>query len=226
MKPQLLDLFNSEHSFDNFITISNKKVSEALKNNNSQFTHICGIKNSGKTHLLKSWVNEACLLHKSTKYINSLDSISENEIRNLATYYQYIAIDNIDSLNEVQQIELFDLFNSIKLSNRDNLLVTSSAFGFENNQNIRNDLKTRILSGLNLHLISPDDNEIMQTLHLYILKEGITIADSELNYMISRYTRNIGILINTIHKIADTAMLEHRNITIPLIKQVIACEYT
>lgn len=221
MKTQLLNLFDSEPSFDNFITISNKKVSEALKNNNSQFTHICGVKSSGKTHLLKSWINQATLLHKSAKYINSCEPITDNEIRNLATYYQYIAVDNIDYLTETQQIELFDLFNSIKLSNRDNLLVTSSTFGFDNNPNIRVDLKTRILSGLNLHLISPDDEEIIKTLHIYILKEGITIADSELNYMITRYTRNIGTLINTIHKVADTALLERRHITIPLIKQVI-----
>ena len=221
MKAQLLDLFDTTQSFDNFITISNKIVSEALKTQTNQFTNIIGSKLSGKTHLLKSWVKYAIEQHKSAIYLDANQTIDEDEIRHLATYHQFIAIDNINYLSDLHQIELFDLFNSIKLNNRDNLLLTSSTFSLDNTPNIRNDLRTRILSGLNLILKSPDDDEIMKTLEIYISKEGVTINDAELKYMVTHYTRNIGTLINTIHKIANAAVLEKRNITIPLIKSVI-----
>ncbi|MFN8770260.1 MAG: HdaA/DnaA family protein [Neisseriaceae bacterium] len=224
MKAQLLDLFTNEPSLDNFITVNNQIIIDALKNNENQFIHIVGVKSSGKTHLLKAWVNGANANHKSAIYIDANLQESEQELRQLATYYQYIAIDNVEALNEHYQIELFDLFNSIKLNNRNNLLLTSSAINLENNQNIRADLKTRILSGLTLQLKMPSDEEIIETLQNFKLNQGISIDDSELSYMITHYTRNIGILINTINKIAEFAVLEKRNITIPLIKQVINTE--
>lgn len=222
MKPQLLDLFDNLPSFDNFIPINNQMVIDALKSPKNQFVHITGTQSSGKTHLLKSWIASANHMRKSAKYIDTKDKEGAEELRHLATYYQFIAIDNIDNLDEQKQIELFDLFNSIKLNDRNNLLLTSSSISLENNHNIRDDLKTRLLSGLNLHLKTPSDEEIIQILQIFIAKEGIKLNDAELSYMITRYTRNIGVLINTINKVAEIAVMEKKNITIPLIKQVIS----
>ncbi|MBY0380155.1 MAG: hypothetical protein K2P99_07135 [Burkholderiales bacterium] len=222
MKPQLLDLFSNQPSFNNFITISNTIVVDALKKNNcSQFTHITGVKSSGKTHLLKAWINHANSQHKSSIYID-ITTLDLQEIRHLATYFEYIAIDNIDYLNANLQIELFDLFNSIKLNNRENLLLTTSSMSLENLFNFRNDLKTRILSGLTLLLKAPDDEEIIQALKIYSIQEGIKINDVELKFCLTHYTRNIGLLINLINKIAELATLEKRHITISLIKHVVS----
>ena len=74
--------------------------------------------------------------------------LSSEQLNNInLDEYRFIAVDNIDTLNEDQQIELFDLFNHIKLNNRDNYLLTSSTLNL-NNAEIRIDLKTRIYSGL------------------------------------------------------------------------------
>jgi DnaA family protein len=222
MKKQLLDLFNTIPTFDNFITINNFNVCQALKNNDYNFIHISGGKLNGKTHLLKSWVNSKLELNYEAIYLNDSTITEINMMRDLVKYYDYIAIDDIDLLNENYQIELFDLFNVIKLNNLKKNLLTSSNFNFESNNNIRIDLRTRILSGLNLTLKSPDDEEIMAILKLYIKNQGIAINDSEINYMINHYTRNIGSLINTIKKVVEIAILENRNITIPFIKSVIS----
>jgi DnaA family protein len=221
MQKQLLDLFNVAPSFNNFITTNNIDVCQALKNNQNKFMNIIGGKLNGKTHLLKSWINHKLELNQDAIYVNINSISSDNIIRNLFKYYDYIAIDDIDLLDDKKQIEVFDLFNNIKLNNLNKFLVTSSGLNFENNNSIRIDLKTRILSGLNLLLRSPDDEEIMTILKLYIKNQGIAINDNEIKYMISHYTRNIGSLINTIRNIVEIAMLEKRNITIPFIKSVI-----
>lgn len=221
MKKQLLDLFNTIPTFDNFITINNANVCQALKNNDYNFIHINGGQLNGKTHLLKSWVNSKLELNYNAIYLDCNSVLEINSIKDLVTYYDFIAIDDIDLLNENYQIELFDLFNAIKLNNLQKYLLTSSNFNFEVNNNIRIDLRTRILSGLNLTLKAPDDEEIMAILKLYIKNQGIAINDYEINYMINHYTRNIGSLINTIKKIVEIAILENRNITIPFIKSVI-----
>ena len=113
MQPQLLDLFGSIPTFDNFVPFNNEIVIKLLRESNSQFTHVVGAKLSGKTHILQAWINSAPL---KAIYLNATDKIS---LRELSDEYKYIAIDNIDQLNQKQQIQLFDLFNKIKLNNRD-----------------------------------------------------------------------------------------------------------
>lgn len=221
MQLQILDLFDSRPTFNNFIASNNEMVSNALQQQASQFTHVVGGHLSGKTHLLKAWVDLALNKHKNALYVDANRLTEYPTLRDLAMHYEFIAVDNISVLTDDQQISLFDLFNSIKLNNRNNLLLTSSENSLEGDATIREDLKTRILSGLNLTIKAPNDAELMDILAQYALNEGINIHASELNYLVNHYTRNIGTLINTMHKIVDIAMVEKRHITIPLIKQVL-----
>ncbi len=217
MKPQLLDLFNTAPTFNNFIAIGNEAIYASLNNSTHQFTHITGIKSSGKTHLLKAWVNMHLGHNKSAIY---LDANAQPQIKILESNYQFIAIDNIEVLTNNLQIELFDLFNTIKLNSKNNFLLTSSRKSFDTNHSMRDDLITRILSGLNLQLVALNDEELFMGISSYIKKEGFNFGEAELKYLISHYERNIGTLIKKIHLIADEALLQKRDITIPLIKQV------
>ena len=213
MQPQLLDLFGRNPTFTNFIALNNQKVVNLLNSYTSQFTHIIGTTNSGKTHLLKAWVNGAQL---NAIFI---DNIKDIDLRNIVDTYKYIAIDDIQNFNNNKQIELFDLFNQIKLNNLDNQLLTSS--NTQLNSSIRDDLKTRILSGINLNLKALSDDELMGAISLFTKTEGIKLDDHEKSYLINHYTRNIGMLIKTIHVITNAAVEQNRNITIPFIKQIL-----
>ncbi len=213
MQPQLLDLFGSNPTFTNFIPLNNQKIVNLLSNYTSQFIHIIGASHSGKTHLLKSWVQSA----PGTAIF--IDNPLEINLRETVSNYKYIAIDNIESLDDDKQIELFDLFNQIKLNNLTNQLLTSSRIQLS--INIRDDLKTRILSGINLNLKALNDDELIDAIGIFTKEEGINLANSEKAYLINHYTRNIGVLITTIHKITNSAVEQQRNITIPFIKQVL-----
>ncbi len=213
MQPQLLDLFGSNPTFSNFISLNNQKIINLLSNYSSSFSHIIGAPHSGKTHLLKAWV------HSAPNTAIFIDNTLEINLREIINDYKYIAIDNIEYLDNNKQIELFDLFNQIKLNNLNNQLLTSSRIQL--NSNIREDLKTRILSGINLNLKALNDDELIDAIGIFTKEEGITLAHSETIYLINHYTRNIGVLITTIHKIANSAVEQNRNITIPFIKQVL-----
>ena len=222
MEQQLLDLFDTNPTFDNYIKLGNEFVYNALTEQKHQYIHIIGNTLHGKTHLLKAWVHKMLSLDKKSIYVDIKEGYDNNQLRTLSRDYKFIAIDNIDLLvDDENQIAMFDLFNSIKLNNLNNVLVTSSNSSLEHNTRLRDDLKTRILSGLTLHLKAPNDADLLRILQNYTLLDGINIAEPELVYLINHYTRNIGILINTIRKIVNTALLENRHITIPLIKQVI-----
>jgi DnaA regulatory inactivator Hda len=222
MEQQLLDLFDTNPTFENYITLGNEFVYNALTEQKHQYIHIIGNTLQGKTHLLKAWTHRMLsVTDKKAIYVDAKSVCSDDELRSLSHDYQFIAIDNIDMLANNNQIAMFDLFNSIKLNNLNNMLITSSNSSLEHNTELRDDLKTRILSGLTLHLKAPNDEDLLRILQSYITLDGINIAEPELIYLINHYTRNIGILINVIRKIVNTALLENRHITIPLIKQVI-----
>jgi DnaA-homolog protein len=220
MEAQLLDLFSTTATFDNFIPMQNVAIYNSLKVFSNQFTHLTGGKLSGKTHLLQAWVRLAQQNGKNAIYIESLFDDSVN-FRDIKLKFDYIAIDNIERLNGLQQILLFDLFNAIKLENLKVSLLTSSSKNLDKVTTIRDDLKTRLMSGLNLNLKSLNDDEIKEALIIYIEYQGITLNDAEMKFLITHCQRNIGVLISNIHSIAEAAVLQNRNITIPFIKTIL-----
>lgn len=215
---QLLDLFNQNYDFNSFIASGNEITVANLQSFTNQFTHIYGEHLTGKTHLLKSWVNLAIARSQNAIYLDALE-LSSEQLNNInLDEYRFIAVDNIDALSEDQQIELFDLFNHIKLNNRDNYLLTSSTLNL-NNAEIRIDLKTRIYSGLVFGLKNLNESELLNALIIYSNREGIKIGEAELKYLLHHYTRNLGKLIQLIQKVSNSALTLKKTITIPLIKQ-------
>lgn len=219
MQIQLLDLFNPQPLFSNFVELKNELLVHSLSNFSRQFTHISGTINSGKTHLLKAWVQLAKSNKFSATYIDmrvAKTSVSPSRL----LQYSYIAIDNIDNLTNRQQISLFDLYNKIKQNSLTNMLLTSSSTTLDK-LGLRADLITRLQSGLDLNLKVLDDEEILLALNHIANTEGIGITDDGLKFLINHYNRNIGQLVIAMRNVADTAVLEKRNITIPLIKRTL-----
>ena len=215
---QLLDLFNQHYDFNSFIASGNEITVANLQSFTNQFTHIYGEHLTGKTHLLKSWVNLASGRRQNAIYLDALELSNEQLSSINLDEYRFIAVDNIDVLGEEQQIELFDLFNHIKLNSRDNYLLTSSTINL-NNSKIRVDLKTRIYSGLVFGLKNLNESELLSALTIYSNREGIKIGEAELKYLLHHYTRNLGKLILLIQKVSNSALALKKAITIPLIKQ-------
>lgn len=219
MQVQLLNLFEEEISFGNFIGLKNEELITLLKDSNIGFIHLVGAPLSGKTHLLKAWVNYALNNNYTSVYFND-QNFNIADIKSVVSEFNYIAIDNIDQLTILQQENLFDLFNEIKLNDLPNRLLTSSTLGFEEFP-LRVDLKTRLLSGINLTIKALNDQELIEAVLIYANQFGIKIGILELEYLINHYQRNIGSLINSLNLLSEAALKRRRHITIPLIKDVL-----
>lgn len=220
MQAQLLDLFTKASTFENFIPLKNEAIFTSLKEFSHQFTHLTGGNLSGKTHLLQAWVRLAQANNKKSIYIEASSDDSVN-LRDISNKFDFIAIDNIERLNGLQQVLLFDLFNAIKLNNLNVFLLTSSKNSLDKITTLREDLKTRLMSGLTLDLKALNDDEIKEVISIHVNQQGIKLGSLEINFLINHCRRNIGLLITAIHKIADHAVLENRNITIPFIKTIV-----
>lgn len=220
LKQALLDLFKQECEFDNFIQFNNQLAFTSLSTLTNQFTHLFGEHNVGKTHLLKAWVNLANRKYNSAIYLmaDELTSFSIYDI-DLDTY-KFIAIDDIDNIDNDIQDALFKLFNRIKLTNGDTHLLTSSSSNL-NQVSIRDDLKTRIHSGVVFQIRPLSDDMLMNALISYTNKIGLVINASELGYLINHTNRNLGEVIDLLNKISHYAVTHKKNISIHTIKQAI-----
>ena len=134
--------------------------------------------------------------------------------------YKFIAIDDIDNIDNDIQDALFKLFNRIKLTNGDTHLLTSSSSNL-NQVSIRDDLKTRIHSGVVFQIRPLSDDMLMNALISYTNKIGLVINASELGYLINHTNRNLGEIIDLLNKISHYAVTHKKNISIHTIKQAI-----
>lgn len=217
MSQQLLDLFNHSYEFSGFIAAGNELIVAGLQDFANQFTHLYGGHLSGKSHLLKAWVNLANQRTHEAIYIDAVDSGVELLQMLQGMEYRFVAIDNIDQLDAIGQIRLFDLFNYIRLSDNGIYLLTSACDNL-NNSGFREDLKTRIYSGVVLNLKPLTDEQLMNALRVYTKREGLKFGEPELAYLLKHHTRNLGQLIAFIDKVGKAALINKKNITIPLIK--------
>ena len=101
--------------------------------------------------------------------------------------------------------KLFNLYNQIKLYKSELYILTSSTCALHDSK-LRHDLVTRILSGFVIYLKSVEDQDLFVALKQYVKLECLTIGDIEINYLIIRYTRNLGKLIHLINELSLYAM--------------------
>lgn len=217
-KQPLLDLFDQEYEFSSFIATGNELTVVSLQSFSTQFTHIYGDSLTGKTHLLKSWVNLANRRYNAGIYLTP-DDIAQFSIYDIdLNTYRFIAIDDIDNAAEEQQIAIFDLYNRIKLHNLDNYLLTSSTINL-NHSDLRVDLKTRIHSGVIFALKILSDKNLITALSIYAKREGIKFGDHEIEFLVNHCNRNLGQLIQILNDISLFAISNKKSITVHLIKQ-------
>jgi DnaA family protein len=212
---QLLeDLFTQDQDFKRFVAVGNELALRCIINNVNHIMHIVGAELSGKTHLLKSWINQARQIKRKTIYFDFRSDIYEHSLID----YDVIALDNIDIMQETAQIALFDLYNQIKLYNKDKFILTSSTLPLQQ-LNLRHDLLTRIMSGFVISLKSVEDQDLFVALKQYVEIEHLNISDAEIKYLVTHCKRNLGAIIKLINELSLYATIEKKPITIHLIRE-------
>lgn len=213
---QLLEeLFAQDQDFNRFVAMGNELALRCIINNVNHIMHIVGAELSGKTHLLKSWINQAKQNGSQALY---LDCRTESNQEILNDEYAFIALDNIENMSEALQSAMFDLCNQIKLYNKQKFILTSSTVALAA-LNLRNDLLTRVMSGFVIYLKSVEDQDLFVALKQYASLECLNIGDAEIKYLVTHCTRNLGSLIKLINDLSLYATAEKKPITIYLIRE-------
>ena len=193
---------------DYFVGSSNIDAYNLLINNiNSNNIFLIGPSKSGKTHLSLIWQNK----FKAIIYDNTnVKQILDNNFN--------VIIDNI--FNNINEEEIFHIINHCSSTNC-NILVTSNINLNEYTFQLK-DLSSRLKTFINVNIDLPDDELLINLMAKLFHDKQIIVKNPEIfHYIIKRVHRSYEKIFHLIDKIDKLLMKKNKQLTIPLIKELI-----
>ena len=178
------------------------------------FGLISGPPYSGKTHLSKILVKNTInykSLYIDRDYQNILDKFESSDI---------LILENIDKVKyDKSEQDLFHIINLVKESNK-KLLMTSRKSISEIDLSLE-DLKSRLNSILEAKINEPDD-QLMELILIKIFNDKqLKINPNVIDFLMSRLVRSYESINLFIEKIDKFSLERGKNITIPLINDLL-----
>ena len=87
---------------------------------------------------------------------------------------------------------------------------------------LREDLRTRLASGLAFALQPLGENEVARALEREAERRGIALSHEVLSYLLTRFARDLGSLMALLDALDKFSLSRQRVVTVPLLKQMIA----
>ena len=165
-----------------------------------------GPNKSGKTHLGFIWKNK----NKALIYTNNFDEIINNK--------KNVLIDNL--FEKIDEENIFHIINHCTLNSL-NILITSH-IELNNYKFKINDLSSRLKIFHNIKIDMPDDELLINLMIKLFQDKQIVVKNHEIfNYIIKRVDRSYEKIFLLIMEIDKLLLTENKQLTIPLIKELI-----
>jgi DnaA-homolog protein len=86
---------------------------------------------------------------------------------------------------------------------------------------VRDDLRTRLAAGLVLRLSALDDNGLRAAVSAHAQARGIALNENVLQYLVTRFSRDMGTLTALLDGLDSLSLAEKRAITLPLLRTLV-----
>jgi len=176
-------------------------------------TYLHGASGSGKTHLLKA-VREA--LREQGASVGWLDA-SVHEPREFDERWATVLMDDVHLYTAEQQHAAFNWFVNAQTHQRG---VFAAGDLPPAGLRLRDDLRTRFGWGHVFQLQVLSEPERRAVLRQAADARGVFLGDEVMDFMLTRFSRDLGSLIELLDLIDGYALQTKRGITIPLIKSM------
>ena len=192
---------------DYFVGKSNIEAYNLLINNkNINNLFLVGPSKSGKTHLAFIW----------QKKFNAI--IYNNNIKQILENTSNVIVDNI--FNNINEEEIFHIINHCSSVNC-KILITSNIKLNEYIFKLK-DLSSRLKTFININIELPDDELLINLMTKLFHDKQIIVKNPEIfHYIIKRVHRSYDKIFYLIDKIDNLLMKKNKQLTIPIIKELI-----
>ena len=216
-------------TLENFFAGSNEHALAALRDalmSGERVVYLYGEHGSGKTHLLRAAVRYTETLGGAALYVaaphaglasmNGGPNVSNgiSEMTNFA-HQDLLAVDDVEQLNTASQQALFETFNAMRPgSSRILAAGTRSTVDLP----LREDLRTRLGSGVSLRLMPLNDEQKHAALTWHATQRGLRLAPEIVPYVLTHCSRDMATQIAVLDAL-DRYSLEHkRPVTLALLR--------
>jgi len=188
--------------------------------------YIWGAAGAGKTHLLRAMVERALGMGLGVIWLNAQTCQMWDAVDPLSP--TLALIDDCEQLGNEHQHLAFNLFiesaspASPGESGPLHILAAGSLPPVD--LPVRDDLRTRLGWGLVFALSALDEPGVREALRLEAARRGLSLSEEVCSYLLTRYSRDLGSLTHLLDRLDRYALAEHRLITVPLLKQMLAVE--
>ena len=205
------DIINYKFKIENdhldfYVNGTNRLSFNIISNNKYDKIFLIGPEKSGKSILGKIW-----------KYNNNAIYYNKN-FEDLINSDHNIIIDQLNS--KCNEEELFHLINYCDTKKLKILIISSKEL---NNLKFKNlDLISRLKTFVNANILNPDDDMLLNILtKLFIEKQFIINGEEIFEFIIRRTNRTYADIIYLVQKLDKLSLEKKRQLTIPLIKEIL-----
>jgi DnaA-homolog protein len=177
-----------------------------------------GAPGSGKTHLLRAITDIAHDRPLPGLYVTA-DALEA--LTSASVLPSMIALDDVERANDTQQTALFRLFQ--RATEEDTMLLVSAGAA-PAALSMRDDLRTRLASGLTfqLHLLSDEDK--VHALRAHAAARGFDLAPEIAQYLLQRRQRDLPSLMQVLDALDQFSLRTQRPITLALLREMLQPE--
>ena len=172
--------------------------------------------------LVNSYIFQAIYnnLEKNSKCIFISMKDNKSEVLKDLDNFSHIFIDSFNECfeNKISEIDLFNLYNSSKVNNSKLILRENS---LTQKNILLPDLKSRINSNIELVIPRLTDKDKKFIIEIELIKRGLSIKEKNLDFIMNHSSRNLETLQTLVNKLDKLTMERKKNISIPLIKELI-----
>ena len=172
--------------------------------------------------LINSYIFQAIYNNLEKKFKCIFISMKDNksEVLKDLDNFSHIFIDSFNECfeNKISEIDLFNLYNSSK-DNSSKLILRENSLTQKNI--FLPDLKSRINSNIELVMPKLTDKDKKHIIEIELIKRGLSIKEKNLDFIMNHSSRNLETLQTLVNKLDKLTMERKKNISIPLIKELI-----
>jgi DnaA family protein len=199
-------------TLDNFFPGRNAAAVASLRESTTdgeRFVYLWGAPGSGRSHLLKGFAHDCGGTYVEDPQFDCPPDAAA------------VAIDDIDRLDIVGQLAVFDLYNSLR-QRRGTLIAAGNRPPAD--LPLREDLRTRVGSGIVLQLHPLSESEKREALTRHAEARGLRIGDDVFDFLLSRFARDMGTQVAVLDALDRLSLQTQRAPTLTLLREALKSE--
>ena len=191
--------------------LANENATKGAGHNRHAAYVIWGGPSVGKSHLLTALGCAAAASHRQVTKLCADAPFPDDPFIEA----DVLCIDNADRLSPEQQGWLFTAFNHVAQLGGCTVATGRSAPSV---WPMRDDIRTRMGSGLAVEILPIPQDGLAQALSLYAASRGFSVSQEVLAYLLSHAQRDLTSLCQTLAGIDRMSLAQKRAVTIPLLR--------